>query len=292
MDEQRKLDERTDRRPFIYNKEAVSNAMATIDENNAKIVDFIKLYPKFGKKISSPAAREKNFLKGALSFLALDSNQTLGVVPTEKMSTEDAEQEEERLQKVRSYYEACKYVYEKAHEDDYYEVDKELLLNAHALLDIDNEKGNKVPSYRYRDGTDPDIKMGKGTCFEPVPGDLVELRMLNLFKMYNIDWFEDPAIVRGAKFVSEYFRIQPHMDGNKRTALMALNFMLIKKGYPEIYFGKRDQKKLIDGLEAAILTRDVTDLSLLFLSKIAKRQEDLNKEIIDFRIENYLKTNG
>ena len=291
MEKLRFLDERTDRKPFVYNQKAVASALKKLDENNEKIVDFIKLYPTFGKKINSTDFRKKHFFNGALSFLALDHNQTVGVVPTEKMSTEEAEVEEEKMQKIRGYYEACKYVYEKAHDSGYYEVDKELLLNAHALLDVDNEKGNKVPSYRFRSGTDPEIQMTRGTCFQPVVGDLVELRVMNLFTMFNTLWYKDPTIVRGAKFVSEYFRIQPHMDGNKRTALMGLNFMLIKSGYPEIFFDKKDQRKLIDSLENAILTRDVTDLSLLIASKVSKRQEEINSEIVNFRIENYMKNN-
>ena len=292
MEETLVLDERTDRKPFVYNKETIVKMMATIDENNAKIVEFIKLYPKFGKMINSLEFREKNFLDGALSFLALDGNQSLGVVPTERMTTEEAAIEEEKMKKVRGYYEACKYVYEKAHDSSYYEVDKELLLGAHSLLDVDNEKGNKVPSYRFRNGTDPEIKMTKGTCFQPVIGDLVELRVMNLFTMFNTSWYNDPTIVRGAKFISEYFRIQPHMDGNKRTALMALNFMLIKNGYPQIYFGRKDQKKLVASLETAILTRDVTDVCSVIGAKLQKRQEEINNEIVNFRIENYMKNNG
>ena len=290
MQEVKMLDEKTDRKPFVYNQEAVEGAFKKIAENKEQILDFIKLYPAFGKMVRSQAFREKNFLNGALTFLALDHNQTLGVVPTEKMTAAEAEQEEEKMQKIRGYYEACKYVYEQAHDDSYYQVDAPLLLKAHAMLDIDNEKGNNVASYRFRCATDPEILMTKGTCFQPVVGDLVELRVLNLFAMFNNAWFKDPTIVRGAKFITEYFRIQPHMDGNKRTALMALNFMLIKDGYPEIFFDKKDQKKLINDLETAIISRDVTDLSLLIANKVKARQEEINSEIVNFRIENYMKS--
>ena len=82
------------------------------------------------------------------------------------------------------------------------------------------------------------------------------------------------------------------MDGNKRTALMGLNFVLLKNGYPEIYFERKDQPKLINSLEKAISTRDITDLANLIAAKVNERQEEAKKEIVEFRINNFMQTNG
>lgn len=285
------LDERTDRKPYFYDAVSIEKVMNKIDSNKKHIAEFVDVYPQFKEYLLSEAFREKNFLNGALTFLALDGHHSIGIVPTENMSKEQIEAEDEKMHKIECYFNACKYIYDMAHDESYYEVDAPLLLKAHALLDIDTEKGNRVASYRFRNESDPEIVM-KGTCFQPVPGDLVDLRVQYLFTMFNTAWYHDPLIVRGAKFITEYFRIQPSMDGNKRTALMGLNFMLLKNGYPEIYFQKKDHHKLLDSFEEGILTRDVTSLSLLIANKILARQEEINQEIINYRIETFMKTQG
>jgi|GEM_PF-3813956 len=281
-----KLDERRDRAPFSCDLDAVSPLLKAIDEDKDAINRYFEFYPAAKRSIDSAAARRRNFMRGARSFLSLDGNLSFDVTPTEIMTKEERAHEVEKMHKVENYYEACKFIRETAQRKDYYEVDKPLLIRAHAMLNVDAERGNNVAAYRFRNEEDPeinDLKMHRFT-FGAVPGELVELRVDHLLTLFNTTWYDDHPIVRGAKFVTEYFRIQPHMDGNKRTAFMALNFILLKGGYPAIYFQQADHANLMDAFESGIYDRDITPMVMMIAGRVGRRQDEIKNEIFNFRM--------
>ena len=159
----------------------------------------------------------------------------------------------------------------------------EMLIRAHTMMYNNDPDKRSIVRYRFRNEEDNEIMVGQG-YFAPVPGELVSPRVNYLFFNYANAWWNDHVIIKSAKFVTEYIRIQPHMDGNKRTSLMALNFILEKNGYPDIYFDKSQQTKFFNAIKKGMIERDVTDLARMIGENTLRRCDSRIEHIRDFRI--------
>ena len=105
-----------------------------------------------------------------------------------------------------------------------------------------------------------------------------------MFFKYNYDWFDEHTVIKAAKFTLEYYRIQPKIDGNKRTALLCMNFILEKDGYPSIFIDNSQKEQLFNSIKKRLLTRDVTDLAKLFAHNIELSQNKIVNDITSYRL--------
>ena len=68
---------------------------------------------------------------------------------------------------------------------------------------------------------------------------------------------------------------------------MALNFILEKNGYPDIYINKAQADRFFEALKVGMLDRDVTDLANLIAENVQLRLNTRIKEIREYRIKNF-----
>ena len=279
------LTEEIDRKPYICDLDKLKSAFDGIETSKGKVDRYFEVHPKAKDIIITVEKRKKRFRDSALSYLALESGNEIDIIPSSDKADFEIEEESREMAKVLSYGEACEMVHNAAMDKDGW-LDDNLLIKAHTkLFDNDPERLNFV-RYRFRSEKDPVLLVGQG-YFNPVEGELVATRMNFLFTNYYNAWREDHPIVKGAKFVTEYVRIQPHMDANKRTALMALNFILEKNGYPDIYINKAQADRFFEALKVGMLDRDVTDLANLIAENVQLRLNTRIKEIREYRIKNF-----
>ena len=279
------LTEELDRKPYKCDLDKLKKIFDEIAEAKTKVERYFEVHPKAKKAIVTDEKRKKRFRDSALSYLALENGDEIDIVPSRDKTEFEIEEESKEMSKVLSYGEACEMVHNAAMDKDGW-LDNNLLIKAHTkLFEKDPERLNFV-RYRFRNETDPVLLVGQG-YFNPVEGDLVAPRMNMLFMDYNNAWYEDHPIVKGAKFVTEYVRIQPHLDANKRTALMALNFILEKNGLPDVYINQAQAERFFEALKTGMLDRDVTDLANLIAENVQLRFNTRIKEIREYRIKNF-----
>lgn len=281
------LTENLDMIDYRFNEEKLAPAISEIEEIKGAVNEYFKEHPNAMKVLLSEEKRKKRFLDNALSYLTLEGGKGIDIKPSRQKTVFEKQIEEQEMANVLSYYEACEFVHTAANDESRY-LDQDLLIKAHTKLYLKNPDAKLFTRPRFRNETDNEIIVGQG-YFNPVPGELVDLRVAYLFMNYNNAWYKDHPIVKGAKFVAEYFRIQPHLDGNKRTALMALNFILEKNDYPNIYFDNKQAPALYQALKTALLKRDVTDLSLLISENVMTRYKNKSAEIVEYRVNNFSK---
>lgn len=279
------LTEELDRKPYKCDLDKLKKIFDEIAEVKTKVERYFEVHPKAKKAIVTDEKRKKRFRDSALSYLALENGDEIDIVPSRDKTEFEIEEESKEMAKVLSYGEACEMVHNAAMDKDGW-LDDNLLIKAHTkLFEKDPERLNFV-RYRFRNEKDPALLVGQG-YFNPVEGDLVAPRMNMLFMDYNNAWYEDHPIVKGAKFVTEYVRIQPHLDANKRTALMALNFILEKNGLPDVYINQAQAERFFEALKTGMLDRDVTDLANLIAENVQLRFNTRIKEIREYRIRNF-----
>ena len=279
------LTEELDRKPYKCDLDKLKKIFDEIADAKTKVERYFEVHPKAKKAIVTDEKRKKRFRDSALSYLALENGDEIDIVPSRDKTEFEIEEESKEMAKVLSYGEACEMIHNAAMDKDGW-LDDNLLIKAHTkLFEKDPERLNFV-RYRFRNEKDPALLVGQG-YFNPVEGDLVAPRMNMLFMDYNNAWYEDHPIVKGAKFVTEYVRIQPHLDANKRTALMALNFILEKNGLPDVYINQSQAERFFEALKTGMLDRDVTDLANLIAENVQLRFNTRIKEIREYRIKNF-----
>lgn len=277
------LTEEIDVKPYYCDKQKVQPSLDEIEDKLSKFYAYCKIHPRFKQEMFSKQAQERRSRETAMAFLGIEKPITLD--PTSSFEKTEAEREIEqmKIKKLLAYTDASQYMKNVLNSEAPY-LDESVCLRAHATMCQGEEDKAKIIRYtRFRDETDPVIIVGQG-YFNPVAGELVKLRMDRLFQKYYNDWHNDPSIVKGAKFLTEYYRIQPHMDGNKRMALLCVNFILQDGGYADVRFHNGSKEKLFNCLKTAVLTHDVTDLVLLIAEKENERCDQWLDELIDYRL--------
>ncbi len=279
------LTEELDRKPYTIDLSKLERYLQEIERKQFFIKRYLEVHPKAIKVLYTDEKRRKRFQDSALSYLVLEGGDGIDPIPSKDKNEFQIELEKEEMKNVLAYEDACEMMHNASQDENCY-LDADLLIKAHGIMYSKNPDKKLLVRPRFRNEKDNLIVMGQG-YFEPVPGELVASRVNYLFSDFYNPWYSDHPIVKGAKFVTEYFRIQPHMDGNKRTALMALNFILEKNGYPDIYIDSAQSQRLFDSLKTGLLTRDVTDLALLISENVNTRYEHRVKEIIGYRVDNF-----
>lgn len=278
------LTDELDKQPYVYNKELLDMLKNNIDSVIGKINTFFDSTPEAKEIITGEKAHEIRFKRNALSYLELETNETLDIVPKQAKTESERLYEEQQLRQLKAYISACKYEYTKARDPHSY-LDENLCVRFnYEILQGDNERGEKQ-RFRLRNASDPLLMFGKG-YFAPVDGDKVGRRLSMLIYDFENRWKDDNIFARCAKFIVEYVRIQPHMDGNKRVALMISNYILEKNGYGDIYFKKSQKDNLYEQIKQGMLTRDVTGLASLIADSMRLRYNEEVKQIIEFKMRN------
>ncbi len=281
------LTDELDMVPFSYDKVQLDEVIKKIEDKKVKIDRYLEVHPKAKAYVFTDENRNKRFIDNALSYFALEQGDAIDIIPSVDKSHGENTKEFSDMKKVVAYKNACEMMHNSALDPNCY-LDDQLLIRAHSLLYEGDPESRNFVRYRFRNQTDPTILMGQG-YFNPLQGEWVAMRVGALLYNLSDTWSDEHPIIKGAKFVAEYFRIQPHLDGNKRTALMALNFILEKAGYPDIYIREDQSKELFKTLETAILDRDVTPLALLLAENVNIRYDRITDEIRDYRINGFEK---
>lgn len=265
------LTDELDNTPYFYDKEKVASFVKDLNlpEKYDKLHTFFETYPEAKRRVFSDDYRKSKFYLSALSFLEIETE----LEKSEHIDTSHLT--EEQALKLAAYYDACKMAHELCIKPNFY-IDQDLMVRIHRVLSSGEKDKNLIMRYRLRDQSDPTIMIGQG-YFNPVSGKDVGLRInMLLWNLYS-NWVDDNIFVKGAKFVTEYVRIQPHLDGNKRMALILLNCLfesLPNGGLPAIYFNKKQIGELYEHIKSSMITRDVTDFANHLATQVSKRYDE------------------
>lgn len=280
------LTDELDNTPYTCNNEEVLAKSKALDESIVKINNYFNEHPKLKEQIYSEENYKKRIRRSALSFLSLETNETLDIIPAVNQTMIQKLTEEEQVKSLKCFENACHLSHELAQDENSF-LDERIFVKLHCEL----SKGKDSYRVRLRNASDGTLifgkgdKVGLGGYFAPVDGELVSQRISILLYDFDNTWKNDNYFVRCAKFVAEYVRIQPHMDGNKRVAVMLLNYLLEKANYNSIYFTKEQLDDLYLQLKNAILERDVSGLALLIENTLANRYNAITDEIRDYRLQ-------
>lgn len=273
-----------DMKPYRCDMEKVGGLLGEIDAKLKQFYDYCKLHPNFEKEMFSKTAQERRSRETALAFLGIEKPISIDAKSSLEKSEGERFVENQNMKKLLAYTNASQYMKDILHSEAPF-LDQSICLRAHATMCQGEEDKHLIIRYdRFRNESDPTLIIGQG-YFAPVDGDLVQARMDYLFQnLFYGQWFGDHPIVRASKFLAEYFRIQPHMDGNKRMALLCMNFILQKEGYADVRFRNEQKERLFEALKTALLTRDVTELVQVVAEKENRRCDQWLEELVDYRL--------
>lgn len=287
MSKRKWLTDELDNTPYSYNKKELDELKNQADEILAKIKRYCEVHPKFDKQINSDISRENRFRKSAFSFLGLENDGMLDIVPTKDLTPEQKVIQDEQIKMLEAYHAACKLVHNYAVDENKY-LDENMLIKVHnELCKGDPDKRLKT-RYRLRNEDDNIIMVGQG-YFAPIEGAKVAKRTSCLIYDAEFGWEKDNFFARLAKIVIEYIRIQPHLDGNKRMSFMLMNYYLEKNGYPVLYFTNNQKEELYSSIEEGMVSRDVTSFAKFILKTLNLCLENIKNEILLYRLQNFEK---
>lgn len=273
----------TDMSPYRCDMEKVGGLLGEIDNKLAQFYAYCNIHPDFKKEMFSKKAQERRSRETALAFLGIEKPISIDAKSSLLKTEGEKEIEKQNMKRLVAYTNASQYMKDILNSEAPY-LDQSICLRAHATMCQGEEDKHLIVRYdRFRNETDPTLIVGQG-YFAPVQGDLVQPRMDLLFQKYYGEWFNDHPIIKSSKFLTEYFRIQPHMDGNKRMALLCVNFILQKAGYADVRFRNEQKQNLFNALKTAVLTHDVTDLVQVVAEKEDRRCDQWLEELVDYRL--------
>lgn len=90
-----------------------------------------------------------------------------------------------------------------------------------------------------------------GSKHRPVEYMLVEGKMDELLSWYNASKEQLQPIELAALFHFKYVYIHPFIDGNRRTARLLMNLILLRNGYPMAIIKNEDRSEYMKALEMA-----------------------------------------
>ena len=281
--ETRMLNEETDRMPFVCTNEKLFAFLSEVDDLKNKIEAYFAKHPNAKETIFTPDKVKERATQEALSYLNLSEKKgEVNIVPSEFQNPEDRKADEKLLKIASDYRDANLFVREEAQKKGAY-LDETLVHKIYSTL-FSSTEGVGISRYSFRNSTFPIEPYIVNEVFEPVPNREVPGRMSDLFFMYNNDWWDDHPIVKATKFFLEYYRIQPKMDGNKRTGLLCANFILESNGYPSVFIGDNQKQEFFEAIKKGLLTRDVSDLAYLFATNVQMCQEKIKNDIVSYRM--------
>lgn len=145
---------------------------------------------------------------------------------------------------AKDHYDALKYLYEFIEKDSRHTISETFLRNLHQLA----MKGTD-PAWagRYRNGN----VLIVGSSHHPPDSSAIPLLMDDLIKWVRGNQQKLHPIELAAIFHHKIVFIHPFFDGNGRTARLAMNLILMQKGYPLTVILRNDRKRYYDTLAKA-----------------------------------------
>ena len=145
---------------------------------------------------------------------------------------------------AKDHYEALNYLYEFVEKDSLHTVSEVFLRNLQQLVVRETD-----PDWagRYRIG---DVII-TGSDHIPPDANSVPYLMNDLIKWVRNNKRKMHSIELAAIFHHRIVFIHPFFDGNGRTARLAMNLILMQKGYPLVVMLKNDRKRYYDSLVKA-----------------------------------------
>jgi len=122
-----------------------------------------------------------------------------------------------------------------------------------------------------------------GYTWETTKADKVSDEMDKLLNWYNVKSKNLNPIVRACILHCEVARIQPFIDGNKRTARLLLNFELLRNKLPSIIIYKKEKDEYISLVENAINTHKIMPFVEFVVKKIKQNQKDCREIIAGYK---------
>ena len=277
----------------LYNK---------IKEKRKKIKTFCEKHPEIGKIVQSWHERTSLHEEAwDLANLERHLNESKRNASLDEVLLPDNEQGEMSARiHPESLLNACKFVslcsQKKSsemvfsfHPEEYETLGSAMLLRAHAEMyaHLHGVDKNRIVKNRFRNEKDPLIVLPSAP-FEPVKGEFVSTRVSLLLNWPETGWKHYNPIEQAALVTAEFWRIQPFMDGNKRMALLAANFILESAGLNRVVLTRADAKPFMENMKNAILTRDAHDLAKQYSEIILTRQEKMTDKIRENCLEERL----
>ncbi|KAF0133684.1 MAG: filamentation induced by cAMP protein Fic [Candidatus Saganbacteria bacterium] len=172
---------------------------------------------------------------------------------------------------AKDHYAALQYLYELVEKDKKHTISELLIRHLHQLvvMDTDREWAGK-----YRDGN---VIIGGA---KHAPPEAIEIHG----KMHDlIVWFKQNInklhpIELAAIFHHKLVFVHPFFDGNGRTARLAMNLLLMGKGYPLAVISKNDRKKYYRVLAEADKNNFVP--LVRFLAQAVERSLDIYLKVL------------
>lgn len=277
-----------------YDKELLDQ-IERINKYTAQVADYFNNYPSEKEKMEHAVEELFGFAR-YIRAMTEGTGVEFKILNDEHAFEKLTEDQKEILMQANAYKDACAFIEAEAKKPSSYLCDR-LFIKTHYIMEsgTDEDIRNNRRT-RFRDGTDNLIIEMRG-FFNPLEGDKVSSRMLKLFADADFVWTDLNPIEKAVKFAAEYIRIQPHMDGNKRVALLGMNYILMKNGYMPIYFEYGEfspmckQYEKIDGvnivkqqgfaqdIKEAILYRDLTSMMKTVCNKLESRTVKYVKRI-------------
>lgn len=145
---------------------------------------------------------------------------------------------------AKNHYEALEYLYDLVEKGKQQTVSETLIRNLHQLVVQDTEK---EWAGKYRNSN----VIIAGADHTPPEAFEVPALMRDLIKWLKEKQRKIHIVELAALFHHKLTYIHPFFDGNGRTARIAMNLLLMQKGYPLVVILKNDRKKYYQALAQA-----------------------------------------
>lgn len=251
------------------NEDVLNKLICRMEENKIIIKDLFDKYPDI----------RQDFVRFQ------DQNPKYNAIAKANNSLVEPYLLSERVEKFGRFQNALNNIKELADKRDSY-VDHNYIIRLHDSLYYGDPEFINKAKYRYRNDQDNEIQT---PYFKPTEGKHVSLEMMKLVNNTDFKWNTMHVVKQSTLLHLGISRVQPFMDGNKKTAQLLQNFYLLKAGFPDIVLPDKCMKNYMNAVKLGILHRDATPLAELVSNCILHEQldtfefikYDLNKSVLD-----------
>ena len=178
---------------------------------------------------------------------------------------------------AKNHYEAINFIYELVEQKQRHRISENLIRSLQQL--IVNESNLSIAG-KYRTGA----VIITGSKHLPPDALDIPILMKNLLSCINKNIKKLHPIELASTFHHKITHIHPFFDGNGRTARLAMNLLLMQKGYPIVTILKNDRKKYYTVLEKADLG-NIEPLTL-FIAQAVERSLNMYLKVIQKSTKN------
>jgi len=272
--EEKKLNENYENDPpFIFNAEKLQDVTKEIEKEKKNIDRILKANPEIELELLKYERKQICF--NGLSACLIEHPEDEEIMPPYKIEKNKRMQERVRYI-INGYIDAEWYMLKTIQEEPFIYTDLIKMYHYRMFADNPNMDFNDKNKYRYVDMVDT------GWDFKAVESFKIPAAMDDAIIQYahcEPNYTTAERFGQIAKLHAQIVRIQPFVDGNKRTAFLVSNAMLKMYGYPivDVCKDKEESEEYRKRLDKAIAGRDVTDLADWFAEKVKNQQSEIIK---------------